>query len=537
MNEHKKIFIYTIVFIYLVFVVLIEAGAFPPDNTNLKYIDKYSDTNRDIDLQNLNIVIYANSQAIGIKHFLLKQLLNPSIYIIRSDETNEQTLPIQNIKNADVFIFQFLSTHNTLSTDLDFEPNIFKYVKPTCKLFGFPPIVQTAFWPLISDLEITDGHEIIHELKRSKTLDSIIKMYKNNKIDFKLQERFDKYENDMKSLEHKYSIYQQIPINVITVSKFIRDNYQTSRLFLSPNKPSSYIFLHIANEILQMCNFKITISNIFNYRPKWGKSTEIYQDSNYTKTDLDLKYITQTHETTFIKLIPPIYNAITPHSLGCVITVYKDKYASSALLFVNRWKYLFPEIEIVIILIATSIPLELVYIEDHILLFDPIENIPDEFVINNIQALYPTIVDCDTSIMTVDMDVIPLNIDFLNNTLRLHSNNTFIAFRNSSICYNIGLNTTWQTIFKIYSFEDIRKSLIQQYTDSKTIQSYEHLSKCLQQDIVKNDFIQLNDIKTNFNRLMGPFESNFIFNYSDYKFFEPCSEYHYLNNIIIKHLQ
>lgn len=103
----------------------------------------------------MNILIYANCQGIGIKYFLSKSehiSNNYRIEHIRIDElvNNNLVLNIEKLKQADIFIYQYLDEkHGDICTN-----NIMKYLKPDCKKISFAYIYNNSFYP-------TKGPEII----------------------------------------------------------------------------------------------------------------------------------------------------------------------------------------------------------------------------------------------------------------------------------------------------------------------------------------------------------------------------------------
>ena len=62
-------------------------------------------------------------------------------------------------------------------------------------------------------------------------------------------------------------------------------------------------------------------------------------------------------------------------------------------IFIKAWKKLIPEIKIVIVLIAESIPEKFLNFSEYIKLFQPIENVSTAFVSQYIRILYPCILN------------------------------------------------------------------------------------------------------------------------------------------------
>ena len=269
----------------------------------------------------MNIIFYSNCQSIGLKYFLENKF--PSNYVRLENFKffeNNLPLPINILKNADIFIFQFTNkSHGIYSTDPTSELNIFKYLKPSCIKIGFPSIFQNSFWPLFSGFEHKSnsaGLDIIKELKKNYSLDEILNKYDNNEINFNLKKRFNECESYTKNLEQFYILNSNYyNYNVIEITPFIRNNYKKYKLFLSHCHPTTYVYVYITNKIIEILNNKLNLNlelyNIFNREyiidiiP--GIDPYTFQDSKYIIQELNVEYINNTNENYFKNIIKSMY--------------------------------------------------------------------------------------------------------------------------------------------------------------------------------------------------------------------------------------
>lgn len=216
------------------------------------------------------------------------------------DKLNEYN---KKLENADIFVYQPLKKeHGKLSTET--ENGLLKYLKKDAKIISIPYIYNNGFWPFFKAVNIEDEFypglsnrkfvnlECINQcvsdtLKCNEHLECnlnkktsniqincILKKYVDNKIDFKYKDRFYASLKILENNENKYNTN-------IKVSKFIEDNYQKYRLFLSKDHPTTRVFLYCANEIL-----KILKLDELNYEKLSNELNENYcqlPDSEYNQ--------------------------------------------------------------------------------------------------------------------------------------------------------------------------------------------------------------------------------------------------------------
>lgn len=146
-------------------------------------------------------------------------------------------------------------------------------------------------------------------------------------------------------------------------------------------------------------------------------------------------------------------------------------------IFIKAWKTLFPEVTIRIILIANSVPQQLLIYREHLILFKPIEGVHTAYQAQVIRILYPSLFGKtqlekeEDGVLITDMDMIPMNRtyyydDFISNV----NPNKFIAYRNVleqynelAICYNLATPMVWSELFNIFTEQNLRATLIEWY--------------------------------------------------------------------------
>jgi hypothetical protein len=123
-------------------------------------------------------------------------------------------------------------------------------------------------------------------------------------------------------------------------------------------------------------------------------------------------------------------------------------------IFIKAWNTLFPEIDVVIVLIADSIPDNLINYSSNIRIYKPIENIHTAFQAQCIRLLYPQLIERNEGVLITDMDMLPMNRFYYEDAIKNISDNTFVCYRDVCLphelpmCYNIALPSVWRTMFQ-----------------------------------------------------------------------------------------
>ena len=262
-----------------------------------------------------NIVIYSNCQSKGIRFFLnlviegnYEEILNYE-YIRHKKE-----LPLDVIKKADIFIYQPIDKkHGVYSTDPSVSDGVMSHLSPNCKTITFPYIYNSAFWGIVphgygNDIVGNTNHdkkyintEPIKKLKsEGKSFETVTQMFLNGEIDFKYKERFDEC---IKILKEKEEVCD------VKVSDFILKYTKNIRLFLTPNHPTTQVYIHCVNQILRKLKINKNLEQ-GNFDPNLIK-----MEGDYSHTTCDLKFWNFKYSVTWwndawLKPLEEIYNSV-----------------------------------------------------------------------------------------------------------------------------------------------------------------------------------------------------------------------------------
>jgi hypothetical protein len=258
----------------------------------------------------VNIVLYGNCQiTIGINSYL-DYLGKYNIKILSSFNIiyGHTVLDIDLFKNCDIFIYQPIDDrYGIYSTN-----NILKYFKNDCILVSVPFIYMDSLFPLVKKLSVhgIDGgiqenennilnNNVILNYKKIYNNEEIINLYKNNKIDFDFQNRFDENIKRMKEKEEKCNI---------KIVDFILDNYKKNYLFTMHHHPTKIVFDNISKQIYKLLNINNNITE-----NKWNGilSDEYFPYSRYSINYYKFSYITEEDieaDNYYLELIKNIIN-------------------------------------------------------------------------------------------------------------------------------------------------------------------------------------------------------------------------------------
>ena len=268
----------------------------------------------------MNIVFYSNCQCRGIKYFLEEYLKNKNIIVnfIELENNyqmikNNSLLPIDILQLADIFIYQPIDKKwNIYSTDDNIQNNIISYLKKDCLKISFPYIYNSSLWCIITpslgdgitgggyfkDVNKYINKECIEKLKLNRfSLEQVIDMYHNDKINFNYEERLN---NNLLILKEK--------ICNIIVSDFIEENIKHIELFLNQGHPTTPLFVHCANQIIDLLyGEKNTFP--YNYPEQYFAGDFRLPHSKYDLQYWNFKYDVVINDNAYIEHIRNIYNS------------------------------------------------------------------------------------------------------------------------------------------------------------------------------------------------------------------------------------
>ena len=270
----------------------------------------------------MNIVFYSNCQCKGIKYFLEKYLTDKNITVNFIEMQNNYQmirnnipLPIDILQIADIFIYQPIEKKwNIYSTDENIPNNIMSYLKKDCIKISFPYIYNSSLWCIITpslgdgvtgggyfkDVNKYINKECIEELKLNRfSLEQVIDMYNNGEINFNYEKRLINNLMILKDKEKKCNII---------VSDFIEENIKHIELFLNQGHPTTPLFVHCANQIIDILYGE---KNIFpyDYPEQYFASDFRLPHSKYDNQYWNFKYNVIINDDVYIDHIKNIYNS------------------------------------------------------------------------------------------------------------------------------------------------------------------------------------------------------------------------------------
>lgn len=241
--------------------------------------------------------------------------------------------------------------------------------------------------------------------------------------------------------------------------------------------------------------------------------------------------------------------------LDCILTSVNENplYLDFVPIFIKTWNKLYPDVDVIIILIAKNIPDNLLLFKKNIILFEPIENVLTSFTSQFIRLLYPCILNYKNGVLITDMDILPMNNTYYTKNIIEYDNNKFIYYREDrllsikqiAMCYNIATPQIWKDVFKINSLDDIILS-IKNVNDNNTIkEGHNNLGWSIDQQTLYNKVYEWNKKTNNFvclkrngfnrlNRNNIKWNNNTKSNiangkYTDYHCCRPMSKYYDMN--------
>jgi hypothetical protein len=211
-------------------------------------------------------------------------------------------------------------------------------------------------------------------------------------------------------------------------------------------------------------------------------------------------------------------------------------------------------IKTIFIFIGEILPESLTQYADEIILFKPVPNIHTAFQAQCIRVMYPALINSQESVITSDMDIIPLNKDYFTHPSTKYKNTSFVVYRNCiadqlqyPICYCLAKPSVWKNIFKIENESDICNLLREWYTSDYEISSPNSIGWAQDQlqlfkyvNEWEGEKILLSDDDTKFKRLDRLDDLNGIdrldSSYTDFHMPRPYERYkHLIDDILFKH--
>lgn len=206
----------------------------------------------------INIVFYGNCQCHVLSN-IFNSIIDKTKYNIKDVSNyklikNNDILPEEVFKNADVLIYQPLNGHGKLDSDYI----ISNIISKNCITVSFPYLYFLGYFPDYIDLEdeklpyqykgINDIIEKNKNVSKGDLLDIIFNIMKGGYVSGnEIIDKFNYSINKLKEKEEKCDL---------KYSQFIIDNYKDKKLFHSPNHPSNVVLNKLFNDIIIKLNEK-----------------------------------------------------------------------------------------------------------------------------------------------------------------------------------------------------------------------------------------------------------------------------------------
>lgn len=210
-------------------------------------------------------------------------------------------LPRELLSITDVLIYQPIDKKREVyCTSPDYPNGIMGVLKQDCIRIAFPYIYNSGPFILYEEGADINNKDVILKLKEEgKTLDEILCMFRDCKIDFKVEQR---YKESMTILKEK-----EKDCNLI-VSDYIEENIQTKSIFYTQNHIYNEFYYYIANNILRF----ISLPQI----PVTSYKSEYQSGLKWLSSPYDISYFKYTYKSTpdtgwvsvYTNLIKRIYN-------------------------------------------------------------------------------------------------------------------------------------------------------------------------------------------------------------------------------------
>ena len=250
-----------------------------------------------------NISIYMNCQGEGIKFFFDKlKMFNITLLENYKYIYEQRNIPIDVIKKTDIFIYQPVKGKNGIySTEDNIKGNITSFLPRNCLKISIPYIYNSALWCLYCDTGKYIGMTSITKLiDEGLGLPKIIQMFLNKQINFNYDERYKKTQNILISMEKECEI---------KVSQYIDQNIRKHKLFFTQNHPTSRVFIHCVNQMLEYLNISKRFDSN-NYPENITGLPGFYTHTSYDRDFWQFEYeVNYNYDESYIPIIKKIYNS------------------------------------------------------------------------------------------------------------------------------------------------------------------------------------------------------------------------------------
>lgn len=210
------------------------------------------------------------------------------------------------IGEFDIFLYQPVVEHHGIYTTMT-DNGILGMLKPSCIRICFP-CVYADIWPIFEENGKYHGEIIITDLiSKGLTIEDIQEKFEKKELFFNLKERFERSQEHMRKREEF--------CHIKSISSYIEQNIQCTRLFYTQNHPTEDFFAYIAYEITIYLEKTLgrTIIEPIDYSDNFSSKILVYYDSIFMKNEIGLEYMSKDEEYDLWNYISFLYKKnITP---------------------------------------------------------------------------------------------------------------------------------------------------------------------------------------------------------------------------------
>jgi len=205
----------------------------------------------------MKIVLYTSCYGMILKEILKNYFSSYQVFVFQWYLV-DCNFDLEFASNTDIFICEYVDKNNSklLNKNLNSDNIILnlKNLNPKIKIITYP-LIKMNIYPFYLDVKC----KVIDELLQKFRKDEIIKLYDENKIDWKYKDNFMYSIGKIQNIEKLYT-----ENNIINVSNFLLENYKSTNIFLDKVMPSSIVLNFIFESIIKKIDNSVILNSNVN---------------------------------------------------------------------------------------------------------------------------------------------------------------------------------------------------------------------------------------------------------------------------------
>jgi len=244
-------------------------------------------------------IIFGNCQGHAIKNYLefsdfyetydAKSYANWELL-----STYKMCIPIHDIKNADLVIYQPLSdVHDCYSTNKNNPASFFNLLQDSCTTISFPRIHNNAIFPVFHKKK---NHPNIYGRFTNPVscVEELVYLYDNNLLDYDFTKRMEENYTISKKKEEECDV---------KIIDYILQNIHKQKMFLTHDHPASCVFNQITKQICDILGVNYKFDHVEKMDENWiglpdsvyNRGDNQYPISRYAMRHFGFEYVTGEH--------------------------------------------------------------------------------------------------------------------------------------------------------------------------------------------------------------------------------------------------